>query len=145
MSARVKTLALAVLVSLPVLVAAPASAASRVSITNDAGGSAIDRTHMTTLRLSGSGFQSIKGGFGGIYVLLGTVSGNWRPSAHGKGQLLYVPDSQTKSNAGYQKFVAFPGDSTASAKTPRESKRALSPSRSACNSWRTRPPPSSSA
>jgi len=91
----------------------PASAASRVSIANDAGGSAIDRTHMTTLRLSGSGFQSVKGGFGGIYVLFGTVSGNWRPSAHGKGQLLYVPDSQSKTNAGYQKFVAFPGDSTA--------------------------------
>lgn len=102
------------LVTIPIVVpAGPAAAAARVSIDNGATGARIDRTHMTTLRLQGHGFQSIRGGFGGIYVLFGTVSGNWRPSAHAGGSMAYVPDSQTKKNAGYQRFVAFPGDSTA--------------------------------
>ena len=115
MKTRAALAAAAVVAGSLIAIAPAATAAGRVSIDNGSGGSAIDRTHMTTLRLRGSGFQSIKGGFGGIYVLFGTVGGNWRPSAHGTGTLLYVPDSQSKSNAGYQKFVAFPGDSTASA------------------------------
>ncbi|HEX7739341.1 MAG TPA: hypothetical protein VF426_06810 [Marmoricola sp.] len=90
-----------------------ADAVARVSISNGSTGAQIDRTHMTILRLEGHGFQSVRGGFGGIYVLFGEAGGTWRPSAHGRGTLLYVPDSQSKSNAGYQKFVAFPGDSTA--------------------------------
>lgn len=63
----------------------------------------------TTLSLHGSGFQSIKGGFGGIYVLFGTVDGHWRPSQGGITGVdyRYVPDSQTKDNHGYEKFVSF--------------------------------------
>jgi len=94
--------------------AAPAGAAARVRIANADGDAVIDATYATTLTLSGSGFQSIKGGHGGIYVLFGTVSGSWRPSAHGSGTKLTVPDAQSKNNAGYAKFIAFPGSDTAS-------------------------------
>jgi hypothetical protein len=68
------------------------------------------------LQLRGSGFQSIQGGFGGIYVLFGSVSDGWKPSAGGVGgrDFLYVPDVQSKDNAGREKFVAFPGSETAS-------------------------------
>lgn len=68
--------------------------------------------------MSGSGFQSIQGGFGGIYVLFGWVQdGAWQPSQGGlTGETyLYVPDSETKDNQGYQRFVTFPGSSTAEA------------------------------
>ncbi|HEY3737421.1 MAG TPA: hypothetical protein VGL26_08240, partial [Jatrophihabitans sp.] len=71
-------------------------------------------TQPTTFTLNGSGFQSIQGGFGGIYLLFGTVHGSWQPSRGGSGSYLYVPDSQTEDNAGYEKFIAFPGSSTAS-------------------------------
>ena len=71
----------------------------------------------TTLTLRGTGFQSVPNGFGGVYVLFGSVSGAWRPSQHGQSGIdyLYVPDDQEASNHGYQKFVAFPGDPTAAA------------------------------
>lgn len=95
------------------LPAAPASAAARVTVTNDFGTQKVDPTYTTRLTVKGSGFRSIRNGFGGIYVVFGTVSGNWRPSADGDGTRLYVPDSQTKANAGYQRFVAFPGTETA--------------------------------
>ncbi|MET0822375.1 MAG: hypothetical protein ABWY58_15540 [Aeromicrobium sp.] len=86
------------------LVPAPAEAAARVSVTNDQGSAAVDPTYATTLKVSGTGFQSIKGGHGGIYVFFGTkVPGGY----------LYVPDSETKGNQGFQKFVAFPGSDTA--------------------------------
>lgn len=99
--------------AVPLLVAAPAEAAARVRIANQSGEAVIDATYATTLTLSGSGFQSIRNGHGGIYVLFGTVSGSWKPSAHGAGTKLTVPDAQTKNNAGYAKFVAFPGSDTA--------------------------------
>ncbi|GAA2525341.1 hypothetical protein GCM10010407_14300 [Rarobacter incanus] len=92
-------------------------AAARVEVANEFGKAQADTTYSTTVTVSGTGFQSIKGGFGGIYVLFGWVdSGSWRPSKGGKtsnGDLLYVPDASSKTNAGFQKYVAFPGASTA--------------------------------
>lgn len=93
----------------------PASAAARVSIDNVNGEAVIDPTYATTVTLRGRGFQSIKNGHGGIYVLFGVVTPNWKPSAGGGSgeEYLTVPDSQAKNNAGYAKFVAFPGSDTA--------------------------------
>ncbi|MGO1399414.1 MAG: hypothetical protein ACTHVY_13115 [Brevibacterium yomogidense] len=94
-------------------VTSPASAAASVSVsgTPDADGE-------SRLELSGSGFQSVQGGFGGIYVLFGWVEpgGDWRPSNGGKtgDDYRYVYDDETKP-AGFQLFVTFPGSSTASA------------------------------
>ncbi|MCZ4497628.1 MAG: hypothetical protein JWQ74_181 [Marmoricola sp.] len=92
-----------------------ASAAARVIVTNPSGDAVVDPTYTTTLTLRGRGFQSIKNGHGGIYVLFGVVKGAWKPSAGGGSgkNYLTVPDSQSKNNAGYAKFVAFPGGDTA--------------------------------
>lgn len=71
----------------------------------------------TRVDVSGSGFQSITGGFGGIYVLFGSVndpaSGSWRPSQGGiTGEdYRYAFDDETNP-VGYQLFVSFPGSST---------------------------------
>lgn len=75
-----------------------------------------DPDYATTLSVSGTGFQSVKGGFGGIYVLFGTVDGKWRPSQGGVSgtDYVYVPDAQTKNNSGFQKFVSFIDGSTLS-------------------------------
>ncbi|MBJ7905607.1 hypothetical protein IF655_20185 [Streptomyces sp. DSM 110735] len=91
--------------------APPAMAAARVS----ASPATADPEYATQLRLHGAGFQSVKNGFGGVYVLFGTVSGTWRPSQGGTSGIdyVYVQDSETKDNHGYQRFVAFPGDPTA--------------------------------
>ena len=65
------------------------------------------------------GFQSVQGGFGGVYVAFGWVrdpsGGGWRPSRGGVTgrDYRYVPDSESEDNAGYLRFVAFPGSSTA--------------------------------
>ena len=100
-----------------VVVASPAQAAGRVSVDADGRGAVIDRTYSTTLTVTGSGFQSIQGGHGGVYVWFGTVNGTWRPSKGGRSGVnyVYVPDSETKDNAGFQRYVAFPGSNTASA------------------------------
>ncbi|PPG03915.1 hypothetical protein C5E06_06030, partial [Pseudoclavibacter sp. RFBI5] len=69
------------------------------------------------IQVSGSGFQSVQGGFGGIYVLFGWVDdpngGSWKPSAGGvTGEdYRYVYDDETNP-VGYQLFAAFPGGST---------------------------------
>ncbi|WP_199716115.1 hypothetical protein [Aeromicrobium endophyticum] len=99
------------------LVPAPAQAAARVSVTNAQGSATVDPSGATTIRVSGSGFQSIKGGHGGIYVFFGTVKGTWQPSKGGQvgNNYSYVPDSESKNNQGYQRFVAFPGSDTADA------------------------------
>jgi hypothetical protein len=104
------------LVAAAVLLPTSAQAASRVGIANSEGDAKIDPTYATTLKLSGSGFQSIKGGHGGIYVFFGTVKSGWQPSKGGAtGQdYFYVPDSESADNQGFQKFVAFPGSDTAS-------------------------------
>ncbi|QCX28270.1 hypothetical protein [Nocardioides jishulii] len=95
---------------------APAHAAGDVTVDADGKGAVIDRTYSTELSVRGKGFQSIKGGHGGIYVWFGTVNGKWRPSQGGKSGVnyVYVPDSESKNNAGFQRYVAFPGSSTAS-------------------------------
>ncbi|MET0931207.1 MAG: hypothetical protein ABWX74_16930 [Aeromicrobium sp.] len=99
------------------LLAAPAQAAARVGVENDQGSATVDPTYATTMRVSGSGFQSIKGGHGGIYVFFGTVNGAWQPSKGGQvgTNYSYVPDSESKNNQGYQRFVAFPGSDTGAA------------------------------
>jgi len=104
-------------VALVVAVATRADAAARVDVGNEFGTAAIDSTYATTLTLSGSGFQSIDNGHGGIYVFFGTVSGTWQPSRGGLTGVnyLYVPDSESRDNQGFQKFVAFPGSDTAGA------------------------------
>lgn len=95
--------------------ASPAAAESKVTVRNSQGSSAIDPTYMTQLQLSGSGFQSIKNGHGGIYVLFGAIKGTWQPSKGGSSGTNYftVPDSESKNNGGYAKFVTFPGSDTA--------------------------------
>jgi hypothetical protein len=97
----------------------PAHAAARVQISSELGGNQAAVSSPTTVSLSGSGFQSIQGGFGGVYVLFGWVSSgdSWKPSNGGMTgtDYRYVPDSETKDNQGYQRFVTFPGSSTAGA------------------------------
>jgi len=110
-------LTIAALATSALLVPAPAQAAARVSVSNDQGSATVDPTYATTLTVRGSGFQSIKGGHGGIYVFFGTVNGAWQPSKGGQvgTDYRYVPDSESKSNQGFQRFVAFPGSDTADA------------------------------
>lgn len=77
-------------------------------------GSALPADSATTLTIEGSGFQSIKGGFGGVYIFFGWIDDGWRPSQGGvTGEgYRYVPDSESKQNNGYQRFVTFPGSDT---------------------------------
>ncbi len=104
------------LATLPALLAVPAHAAGSVSVGNGSNGAVIDSRYSSTLTVQGRGFQSIKGGHGGIYVWFGTVKGAWQPSRGGASgsNYLYVPDSETKGNKGFQRYVAFPGSDTAS-------------------------------
>lgn len=92
----------------------PADAAARVTVTNESGRAEADLTYSTRIRVQGSGFQSIAGGHGGIYVLFGTVTGSWRPSQGGAAgsTYRYVPDTEAAQNGGFQRFVAFPGGDT---------------------------------
>lgn len=127
-----KRLPLALLAALPVLAilallpgsSAPALAApagARVEVVNDQGTGSADVRYRTALTLTGRGFQVVRGGFGGIYVMFGWVrdprGGAWRPSRGGLtgDDYQYIPDSENAAeNQGYLKFVAFPGSSTAS-------------------------------
>lgn len=95
--------------------AAPAQAEPGVDVANDGGDPAVDPTYLTSLTLRGTGFQSIKGGHGGIYVFFGTVRAGWRPSQGGQtgADYFYVPDGESRDNQGYARFVAFPGSDTA--------------------------------
>ncbi|WP_370615967.1 hypothetical protein [Mumia sp. Pv 4-285] len=99
--------------------AAPAGAAARITVTNGSGAATATTDGTTTLTVTGRGFQSIKGGAGGIYVAFGWVSdpdgASWKPSNGGLtgDDYRYVPDSESASNAGHQRFLAFPGAETA--------------------------------
>lgn len=99
------------------LPAQEAAAAPRVGVESSSGSARASATGSTTLRVSGSGFQSIPKAVGGIYVAFGYTPnpGSWRPSKGGKSgrDFMYIADSQAKENRGYQRFVAFPGSSTA--------------------------------
>jgi hypothetical protein len=73
-----------------------------------------DPAYLTQLQLTGSGFQSIVNGFGGVYVLFGWVDGDgWQPSQGGStgADYRYVPDDEANP-VGYASFVSFPGSST---------------------------------
>jgi len=89
-----------------------------VTVTNEFGTATADTTYSTEFTVAGSGFQSIQGAFGGIYVLFGWVSDpggdSWKPSSGGSTGITYryVPDSEEKDNAGFQRFVSFPGSET---------------------------------
>ncbi|GAB3162016.1 hypothetical protein GCM10027059_13680 [Myceligenerans halotolerans] len=120
---RVIALALAATLAAVPLAAAlgpapSAHAAARVTVAGVGGGARANADGATTVGLTGSGFQSVPKGFGGIYVFFGWISdpggGSWRPSQGGVSGsgYRYVPDAQEAENAGYQKFVAFPGSST---------------------------------
>lgn len=94
-----------------------AYAASSVTVTNADGVAAADPDYATEVTVSGTGFQSIPKGFGGVYVLFGWVSdGGWKPSAGGLvgTDFRYVPDSEALDNQGFMRFVAFPGSDTES-------------------------------
>ncbi|MCJ1695957.1 hypothetical protein MT349_09180 [Rathayibacter caricis] len=110
--------ALGIAVAATPLVAPAASAAGSVSVSFADGATAADPDYATSITVSGRGFQSIQGGFGGVYVLFGWVSGaGWGPSSGGEvgTDYRYVPDSESKDNAGFERFVAFPGSETESA------------------------------
>lgn len=123
--ARLTAMMVAVLVALGALIAGATvtaipvrAAGAKVSVSVDGG--MLNPDAATTVSLSGSGFQSVQGGFGGIYVLFGWVSDpngdSWKPSKGGvTGETYrYVPDDENNPT-GYDVFVAFPGDPTASA------------------------------
>ena len=112
---RLLTRLLAATALMVIGLAAPAHADGRVDVNNQDGDAVVDPTYLTTLNLSGSGFQSIKGGHGGIYVFFGTVQSGWRPSQGGQtgADYFYVPDGESRDNQGYAKFVAYPGSDTA--------------------------------
>ncbi|MFI8634165.1 hypothetical protein ACIGEP_16400 [Microbacterium sp. NPDC077663] len=97
------------------LALAPAAwAAASVSV-RTADGAAPAADAATSITVSGTGFQSIVGGFGGVYVLFGWVDGDaWQPSAGGVvgDDYRYVPDAEAAENNGYQRFIAFPGGQT---------------------------------
>lgn len=97
--------------------ATPAHAAAGVSVTVEGHPeltNVADPNYITELRVSGSGFQSIQNGFGGIYVMFGWADSGWRPSQGGTTgtDYRYVPDDESNPT-GYVSFVTFPGSSTA--------------------------------
>ena len=108
----------ATLAALTLAPAQQATAAPRLSISSSEGGARASTDGPTTFQVTGSGFQALPNAFGGIYVMFGWVSdpagGLWKPSRGGRtgAELLYVPDSESKGNQGYQRFISFPGSST---------------------------------
>lgn len=100
------------------LATAPEAQAA-TNVTVDPG--TVSASGQTDISVSGTGFQSVEGGFGGIYVFYGWVDESngdaWKPSNGGKTgeDYVYVPDTEAKDNNGFQRFVTFPGSGTASA------------------------------
>ncbi|MBB0969228.1 hypothetical protein G6016_09690, partial [Dietzia aerolata] len=60
---------------LTVAMPATAQAAARLSASSSLGGAVASTSGPTTFTVSGSGFQAIEGGFGGVYVGFGWVNG----------------------------------------------------------------------
>ncbi|WP_368497721.1 hypothetical protein [Herbiconiux sp. A18JL235] len=112
--------AVALTAGMLVTTATPAWAAGSVSVTGPDGSASVSADYATDITVSGTGFQSIQNGFGGIYVLFGWVddaaSGSWRPSSGGivGEDYRYVPDAESADNNGFQRFLAFPGSQTES-------------------------------
>ncbi|SDQ61554.1 hypothetical protein [Microbacterium sp. cf332] len=101
--------------------AAPAAwAAASVSVATGDGDGRVSADTATAVTVSGSGFQAIPGGFGGIYVLIGWVDdpagGSWAPSVGGVvgEDYRYIPDVEAADNNGFQRFIAFAGSQTES-------------------------------
>lgn len=96
-----------------------ASAEAQVTVADEAGAAVSTVVAGGVVTVSGTGFQSVQGGAGGIYVVFGWVDdaegGTWRPSEGGATGVdyLYAPDTEDAQNAGLQRFVAFPGAGTA--------------------------------
>ncbi|MBF0688817.1 MAG: hypothetical protein IR158_13760 [Cellulomonas sp.] len=117
---RRPALAAAVLASAALVATVPpaSAASSTASVTVDRV-DGLPAGEPTPLQVTGSGFQVVTGGFGGLYVLFGWVDdpagGTWRPSQGGATgtDLRYAVDDAARDNAGYQVFVAFPGSQTA--------------------------------
>jgi hypothetical protein len=117
---RRPALAAAVLASAALVATVPpaSAASSTASVTVDRV-DGLPAGEPTSLQVTGSGFQVVTGGFGGLYVLFGWVDdpagGTWRPSQGGATgtDLRYAVDDAARDNAGYQVFVAFPGSQTA--------------------------------
>ncbi|MDF2666822.1 MAG: hypothetical protein K0R81_2672 [Microbacterium sp.] len=114
------TAALVVAAATAVALSGPAWAAGSVTVAGPGGAASANPDYATDVTVSGSGFQAIPNGFGGIYVLFGWVDdpggGSWRPSAGGVvgGDYRYVPDAESADNKGYQRFLAFAGSQTES-------------------------------
>jgi hypothetical protein len=102
------------------MTAQPAWAAAGVTVSGPEGTATVSADYATEITVSGSGFQAIQNGFGGIYVLFGWVDdaagGSWRPSQGGVvgADYRYVPDAESADNAGFQRFIAFAGSQTES-------------------------------
>ena len=100
--------------------AQPAWAAAGVSVSGPDGSATVSADYATEITVSGSGFQAIQNGFGGVYVLFGWVEdpagGSWKPSRGGVvgADYRYVPDAEAADNAGFQRFIAFAGSQTES-------------------------------
>lgn len=92
-----------------------------VEALNSEGASTAANEGGTELTLKGSGFQAIKGGAGGVYVMFGWVSDPesmaWSPTNGGTtgANYRYAPDAEDETNAGYTRYVAFEGSKTAAA------------------------------
>lgn len=117
----VATIVTALLVAGAAIVAVqPAWAAAGVTVSGPDGTAKVSADFATEVTVSGSGFQAIQNGFGGVYVLFGWVDdaagGSWRPSEGGVvgADYRYVPDAESADNAGFQRFLAFAGSQTES-------------------------------
>lgn len=110
--------AVALAAAVALLPSLPASAESRVEIVlaADPAATVLAATDAPTqLNVSGSGFQSVPNGFGGIYVMFGWVdAGAWQPSVGGMTGTSYrYANDDADAPQGFQQFIAFPGSSTA--------------------------------
>lgn len=116
----VASLAVALAVAACPMAAVAPAYADGATVTTTIEGGTLNPDGDTVVDVSGSGFQDVQGGFGGIYVLFGWVDdpsgGTWKPSQGGKTgeNYRYVPDDENNPT-GYDVFVAFTGDPTASA------------------------------
>ncbi|MFG6475520.1 hypothetical protein ACFXP7_03955 [Microbacterium sp. P06] len=118
-SAAAAAIVLLISVVASLAAATPAWAAATVTVAGP-DGAVVSADYATEVTVSGTGFQSIQNGFGGVYVLFGWVDdasgGSWRPSQGGVvgEDYRYVPDAEAAENNGFQRFLAFAGSSTES-------------------------------